>query len=368
MYHHILVPLDSSTFAQQALPIALAIARRTGAEVEVVQVHVPAPTLYAGGAFAGEPIGEAELRELEQGYLDEVARRAQECTGISVKATRLVGGSVAEALTGHVRTAATDLVVMTTHGRSPLGRLLLGGIADQLVRRSDVPLLLVRPQETPTDFAADLLPRRVLVPLDGSPLAEEILGPATSLAKMTDADFLLLRTVPPALSSNYPTPSEGIKPFGEALLKQLQEQEAAARREAEAYLEAVAQRLRSEGLAVRTRVVCNDMPAAAILEQAQTDAADLIALATHGRHGIARLFLGSVADKVLRGASLPMLVQRPRSVPTRQAEPETPAKSWERAAAVPPTAITDSFENPQGDNFPGCFHSQGLCTAEAKSS
>jgi len=276
---------------------------------------------------------------------------------------RVLDGSVGEALSARVRATGADLVVMTTHGRGPLGRLLLGSFADQLVRRADVPLLLVRPGEALPDFAADSLPRRVLVPLDGSPLAEEILGPATSLAKLMKAEVVLMRIVPPALSSNYPTPSEGIKPFGEALLKQLENQEAAARREAGVYLEGVARRLRSEGLTVATRVASNDRPAAAILEQAQVDATDLIALETHGRHGITRLFLGSVADKVLREASVPMLVQRPQPGPAGQIEPETMGKHRDERAVVPPSAMTTAPDDGESDRQPGCYHGNAFHAA-----
>jgi len=369
MCHKILVPLDGSTFAEQALPVALSLARRAGAEVELACVHVPPAPLYAGCEIITSVDVETALREHEHNYLQDVARRATESGGQVSVSTRILDGAVGEALSARARETSANLVVMTTHGRSPLGRLLLGSIADQLVRRLDVPLLLVRPQGTPTDFTADSLPRRVLVPLDGSPLAEEILEPATSLGRLMQADFLLLRIVPPAMSSNYPMPTEAINAFGKSLLKQLEEQEAAARREAEAYLEKVARRLRSEGLVVRTRVVSHDLPAAAILEQAQADTADLIALETHGRHGIARLFLGSVAEKVLRGASIPLLVQRPRQAMAGRSEPKTTDKSWERIADDSPLPINDSPENPQDDNFPGCFHGEGIhTTAEAKCS
>jgi nucleotide-binding universal stress UspA family protein len=82
------------------------------------------------------------------------------------------------------------------------------------------------------------------------------------------------------------------------------------RREAAAYLDRIAQTLRSSSLAVRTSVVSHDQPAVAILSKARAEGADLIAIETHGREGLSRLLLGSVADKVVRGASIPVLVQR----------------------------------------------------------
>ena len=105
---------------------------------------------------------------------------------------------------------------------------------------------------------------------------------------------------------------EAVGVFGQSLLKQLEDQETASLREAEAYLENVAYFCVAAGLSVRTRVVCHELPSAAILKQIRVESADLVALATHGRHGLSRSFLGSIADKVVRGTSVSVLVQRPR--------------------------------------------------------
>src|SRR5438067_676921 len=92
-----------------------------------------------------------------------------------------------------------DLVVMTTHGRGPLGRLWLGSVADALVRDLAMPLLLVRPQETAPDFKREPLLKHLLLPLDGSPLAEQMLEPAVALGTLMEADYTLLRVIKPVV-------------------------------------------------------------------------------------------------------------------------------------------------------------------------
>lgn len=161
--------------------------------------------------------------------------------------------------------------------------------------------------------------RKILVPLDGSPLAEEILKPAGELGRQLGAELLLLRVIEPAVLDRFPLADDASGLWGQALLKSLDEQDTAVRQEAEAYLEGLARRLRLEGSTVQSRVVCRESPSAAILEQVRAETADLIALATHGRRGIARLFLGSVAEQVLREAPVPVLLLRP--VPHAAAEP-----------------------------------------------
>src|SRR5262249_24290411 len=162
-----------------------------------------------------------------------------------------------------------------------------------------MPMLLVRPQEAAPDFTRDVPFRRVLVPLDGSPFAEQVLPPATALGAVMKAEHTLLRVVPPLLPGDYDlggTPLVGLPGSRLAQLKAIQEE---SEEEAAAYLERLAARHCEQGLSMHTRVVCYDKPAVGILEEAGRLGADLIALATHGRGGLARLLLGSVADKVL---------------------------------------------------------------------
>jgi nucleotide-binding universal stress UspA family protein len=312
MYHSILVPLDGSKFGEHALPLALSIARRRGGPpVGGPHVHVPLAGLYAEYRANLENVSSAALKRCSQTYLDDIVKRLAGVTKVPIRPTFLEGVNIADALDAHAAAMRPDLIVMTTHGRGPLARAWLGSVAGELLRRCAVPLLLMRPRETDPDLRADFALRHVLVPLDGSPFAERILDPAVELGGLTQAEFTLLRVIwPIVVAGTDLTPPE---PHGleESWLKSLHALYETDYREAEAYLESVAGRLRTRSAQVRTRVAASDQPAVTILDQVKAHPTDLIALETHGRTGLPRLVLGSVADKVVRGATVPVLVQRP---------------------------------------------------------
>jgi nucleotide-binding universal stress UspA family protein len=300
MYRTLLVPLDGSRSSEHALPPAAGIARRAGAALHLVRVHPPWLVGEGVAAFATEKSAWA----LARSYLEEVARRLEAVTGMKV-ATRVLDGPVADTLHEYATGQVADLVVMSTHGRGPFSRFWLGSVADQLARRLPMPLLLVRPHDAPVDLAREPALRRLLVGLDGSPRAEEVLGPALALARLTGAAVTLLRVVlpPPAYGMDLPPYAAAGAAADLALLEDL-------RHEAQAYLTRVADRLREDGYEVETRVAAHPHAATALLEEAARTGRDLIALETHGRRGLPRLFLGSVADKVVRGAEVPVLLHR----------------------------------------------------------
>src|SRR5690606_22526567 len=169
MIKTVLVPLDGSRFSEQAVPLGLAVARAANAELRFAHVHFPL-------AFEGLPYAEQDqrwdiqAREQELEYLDEVAERVRGA-GHDRVAVELLDGDVVPALLGHARAVGADLVVLSSHGRGGVERAWLGSVADGLVRRSHLPVLLVRP-ETEEGEPPDLerLPalRHILVPLDGS--------------------------------------------------------------------------------------------------------------------------------------------------------------------------------------------------------
>jgi nucleotide-binding universal stress UspA family protein len=301
MYRTVLVPLDGSAFAEHALPLALSIAGRAGATLRLVRVHVPAATLYRSSELAAYLDLDTRVREEERAYLDEVSARIGQACGLR-PGTALLDGRIADVLCEQGISGA-DLVVMATHGRGPLSRFWLGSVADELVRRLRTPLLLVRPGETAPDLAHPPAVRHVLIPLDGSAQAEDILAAALELGRLMQADYTLLRVVEPVIVADARLGGNAVSGLDPALRQALQE-------EAQVYLERVAERLRSPSVCVQTRVVTNRWAAGAILEEAGARAMQLIALATHGRRGLGRLLLGSVADKVLRGASGPVLLRR----------------------------------------------------------
>ena len=304
MIRSLMVPLDGSRFGEQALPLAAAIARKSGAALQVVHKHVPPAPVHPDSVLAHDPRIDPRSRKLEQGYLDVIVGRLTG-EGVGRASAALLEGGVADALVQHATDSGVDLVVMTTHGRGPLQRFWLGSVADTLMRRLPMLLLLVRPhdEEEEDEALLDPLPRRILVPLDGTDHAGRILRPALDLGRLAGAEYHLLTVVAPVPVLGFDLAAYA--PAGTDLLVTAQLQ-----REAVDKLEKVAGPLREEGLTVHVHAVVEASAAATILEQCRSLKCDAIAIETHGRGGLSRLLLGSVADKVVRGASVPVLVHR----------------------------------------------------------
>ena len=188
---------------------------------------------------------------------------------------------------------------MCTHGRSGLGRWIYGSVAEQVLHRSPVPVLLVHPAGEIATLAPEPAQTTLLVPLDGSPFAETALPHAANLARAFSGTILLLSAVEPPMAP-HAYPGVGFVPAASMEIS----------REAESYLEEVAQRLRSAGLSVLT-VVREGWPADVIAYWGATLGPSLIVMATHGRTGVTRLLLGSVALEVVRRSSLPVMLIRP---------------------------------------------------------
>jgi nucleotide-binding universal stress UspA family protein len=295
MYRSILVPLDGSEFSEQALPIAANIGKRSGSKLHIVRAHSPIAALSRESDFVVDMELDEKTRLVETLYLAGVAKQVKEAVDIEVTPT-LVKSFGAEALREQAIRDDADLVVMATHGRGGFSRFWLGSMADALIRTLPMPVLLVRPQEMALSLSDTFAPRHILIPLDGSVRAEGILEPAIELGELFAAEFTLLRVVEPFMSP-LEFANQGLNDEFE--------------RRNLAYLEGIAAKFHDRSLHVKTRVVLNRPAAIAILEQARTLNADLIALETHGRGGLGRLLLGSVADKVIRGAQIPVLVHRP---------------------------------------------------------
>jgi nucleotide-binding universal stress UspA family protein len=309
MIRSILVPLDNSRFGEHALPLAMRLARQAQATLQLAHVHeVPADD-YTIGSIVGRL--EAEIKADDRAYLDKLISRMTPHSPVKPVAVFL-DGDTSEAIKNHVHQAGVDLVVMTTHGRGALGRFWFGSIADELVRSLHVPLLLVRPRDEAVDFTAVPTLKNVLIPLDGSPLAEQVIEPAIAVGSLHDAEYTLVRVVKPVVRFDYLPDATTLTDGTRQLLDELGEQQKKQCDEARTYLEKVAEPLRGRSLRVQTRVLVEEEAATGIVKEARASNADLIAVATHGRSGLSRLLLGSVADKLLRGSGLPVLVCRPK--------------------------------------------------------
>ena len=314
-FRAILVPVDGSPLAEQAIPSALAIAERARGKVTFVLVHqVLQPLLlmepgevYTRTELAIQTAGREYLRALTEGLRKQTGRTIS---------SAVLKGPAALTLAEYVGAIGADLVVMTTHGRGGFRRAWLGSVADQLIRSLEVPVLVVRPSEH--GRGADSVNfGEMLVPLDGSPLAEAILEPAAALARLWDAEISLLQVVSPVvLTRDPPLPW----PTG------YDEQLTAIREEAaQDYLHDIAERLREQGVKASGLAVIGGGIAETLIDLARPDRVGLVAIATHGRGGLRRLVLGSVADKLVRAAEVPVLVYRPSSRHAKRTQRRRPA-------------------------------------------
>ena len=307
MYRVILVPLDGSSFSEHALHTAVSLARRGGAALRLVLVYprLVRPLATPGAVPYDTQFDTDQLNDRAR-YMDAVVARVA-AEGVPVSGTVVDDPDVAKAISAEARRSGADLIVLTTHGRGGVSRAWMGSTADELVRGSTHPLLLIRPASdvTPDAMAAQFA--HVLIPLDGSELAEQVLPPALDFVALTGARITLLRVVktPETLM-----PAE--ETFWTASEREFLERE---RLVAQQYLDEVAARLAAGdsplAAPVGTVVTLAPEPARAILSWTGAHGADAVAICTNARGGLERMLVGSVTDKIVRGATMPTLVVRP---------------------------------------------------------
>jgi nucleotide-binding universal stress UspA family protein len=320
----ILVPLDGSPLAEQALPLASHIAQRAGSKLRLVLAHrLPSAPIDPAAAKLFVSI-ELATRKSERAYLRGIQAKLRE-GGMRLSSAVTLTGAAGPALAQYVRELGIDLVVMATHGRGGIRRAWLGSVADQLIRNLEIPVLLVRPPETGAAPARPPGVGQILVPLDGSPLAEEALDAAAKLARLWDAELTLMQVVPPVLLS-----IDGAMPLPSSYDDGLT---AMSRMQAQDYLDDVVEEMRAQGLRAAGVAVVGWNTVDSILEMARPERVAVVVLATHGRGGLRRLALGSVADKLVRGAEVPVLVYRPAGRRKTKKRPATRARSRGQGAA-----------------------------------
>ncbi|TAK35780.1 MAG: universal stress protein [Chloroflexota bacterium] len=305
MLSTIVVPLDGSALAEQALSYATRIAKSAGAKLLLVRAPVGVPESSAPDSRPSVPTpAGAFLDELDaRSELARIASRL-EVGGLEVE-THVHTGEAAAVILDVARNRHAELIVMSTHGRGGFGRWLYGSVADQILRQSPVPVLLATAACSPPWPEDRRL--RIVVPLDGSPMAEAALGTIGDFAALVGADLLLLRVVEPAprgVSAQAPHVAETY------LQTELSE--------SLGYLRLIANGLMSRGLAAAARTVVG-YPPLAIASITKEQGADIIAMATHGSGGLSRLIAGSVATETLQRASVPLLLIRPAVAGQREA-------------------------------------------------
>jgi nucleotide-binding universal stress UspA family protein len=288
MYRKILVPLDGSSVAEQILPYARIFAEACAAPVELLRVEDPdIRTPF------WPPLPDPD-------YLTQVSARYFPS---SLKVEHVEeSGKPAGVILSRAKADANSLIAMTTHGLSGIRRWLLGSVASKVIQSAVNPVLLIRAVEAEQPLSEISL-KKVFVPLDGSALAETILPHLIPLARQLKLHVNLVRV--------YDLPAAAYPVADPVFVEAFARQKEVTHREAETYLEAKAQELRSGGLNEVSVTVVKGDPAGEIIDIARNTSENMIAMSTHGQSGIGRWVLGSIAAKVVQHSNDPVLLVRP---------------------------------------------------------
>ena len=321
MFRHILVPLDGSSLAEQALPLAVRLAHESGGIITLLRVTNLAveygPYLAQPFAYMEDAI-DTDLANARQ-YLERVAH-SETLKDIAVQ-QEAITGEIAQSIIDFAHNHTTDILVMCSHGRTGFDRWALGSVAQKVARYSSKPVLIVKSGHVSQVATPSTHPMSVLVALDGSPLAETALLPAAQLCASLNTPrkgtLHLIRVVELA---------QAMRDEATSAINAMNERTVA---EAHAYLQNVEQRLRGGDLALFHLNVTSSIAASydtadtLIREAEQGECCDdgtehegcaIIAIATHGRGGLERWVMGSIAERVLSSTKLPMLIVRSTEV------------------------------------------------------
>lgn len=295
----ILIPLDGSFFAEQALAYALAIAN---AQTELVLLEVIPPAEPVRGLFGNVLIS---ADEIQQAYDEGIERGLHKTRAVwlgdrpNVRLETTTGDAAEEILSVAAK-ERVDLIVMASHGRGAIGRWVIGSVADRVARTSPIPVMVIRPrEEIPTEALAPAI-RRLIVPLDGSDLATQALPFVKQLAGSLRVPVLLIHVTDVVHDLNRAM-TYGM-PFRQEVYDEIIDN---AREEARNLLRDPAERLRGAGLEA-IELVLDGQAAGAIAST--TEPTDVIVMTSHGRGGVRRWLLGSVAEKLVREGPVPVIL------------------------------------------------------------
>jgi len=303
MFRHLLVPLDGSPMAESVLSATADLVRRLSAHVTLLHIiERGAPKTVHGERHLTQPAeAESYLRGVAEWFVSE-----------GVRADFLVhrdGADVAKSIADGAAEIGADLVVLCTHGWSGLRGFLFGRVAQQVLRWGTIPVLLIQPSTEGRKAAFSW--RRLVVPLDGSGMAETALPAASAVAHAFEAEVLLMWVVPTvATVSGERGAAMKLMPSAAAALLDAEAAQAAT------YLERVGARLREEGVKILMEVGRGE-PIRVLLDTVAKQEIDLIVIATHGRSGISAVWAGSVTSRILRYSTRPILLIRIPGPPPR---------------------------------------------------
>jgi nucleotide-binding universal stress UspA family protein len=299
MYDQMLIPLDGSETAEKVLPYARYLASKLRLPVEllgVIAIESLASMIPASKALELDHMVLEESRRMAS-YLEQIAETFHPHNAkVAVEK-----GNPEEIIIDKAAVNKTTMIAMVTHGRSGLDRWLMGSIAEKVLRGTSNPLLLVRAKD---GFKADgeLGFKSVIIPLDGSEIAESVLPPVTELAKKLNVGIVLVRVfhVPPAIYAG----GEGYYAINyEAVRDQLKD-------EVRSYLERKVDELRSQGIENVSFMTPEGLGADEIITLGRKTPKSLIAMSSHGRSGVKRWVLGSITETVVRHSDEPVLIHR----------------------------------------------------------
>jgi nucleotide-binding universal stress UspA family protein len=299
MFHTLIVPLDGSEQAERALPYAVRLAQASAGRLVLVRAALGPPP-------SGQDWERQQTAAVEEAstYLSDVADKLVK--GVPV-ATAVPYGHAADEIVESVHRYGADAIVMTTHGRTGLAHLLRGSITEAVLARADVPVLVLhsRPGEAPA-VPFDIASARILVPLDGSVLAESAVPVAVSMLGI--AGEIVLLTVILA-------PERVQRDESGRVIAYIDQQEPDVRQQGLDYLHGIARAIMDDNPDLH--VTCDvrlDTPGNGILTAEIERAVDLVIMATHGLTRVRRGFTGSVAGEVIREGFTPVLLVPPHAL------------------------------------------------------
>ena len=300
MYKNIMAPVDLSPMENPAISVATRLAREFDATLHLVRAVAPPVIIQPIPPMRAFEITEqalAEEHEASRRKLEALGAEVEKEAGVRVQTT-LKDGRVTQTLRDHAVEIGADVIVMASHSRGGLKRLNLGSVTDYLIRNTHIPVLVVKPDVPLFDEAAEVT-ARIVVPLDGSEMAQEILPQVVALASALKATVTLLQVLTPQTYSQKRIVQPGL-PWWDA--------DIAA---ADAYLSGQAEFIAASGVTVTTDVTLNTDVPAAILDYAIRNKASCLAVATNGVGGIRRFVFGTVADELTRKSPISLLVFHP---------------------------------------------------------
>lgn len=296
MYEKILLPLDGSDLAQQAIPYAEKLAGRLGSQVRLVYVRGLHEDKYSNMHMLYLQKITEDIKSGAEQYADKSRRR----NNVNVESA-ILAGDPAQEIVDYANREDIDLVVMSTHGRTGITRWALGSVADRVLRATTKPLALIRARNIPPNELPKDVINKILLTLDGSAQSEVVIPYVEELASRIKAEVVLLHVLEP----NYYVYTVGGFSWDVYSEKQRKSMKAFYTD----YLKNIAERFQKKEIPAKCQVIFG-IVAEVIIDFPDKIHADFVAMSTHGRSGIGRWVLGSVAERVLRAGNTSLFLVR----------------------------------------------------------